>query len=267
MNSGGDSPGIEYGTRVPAPDGRGDDDHVPFIELAERRRHRSRFAVWFLRRQRLVALDCRRWFSVTELADQYAKEPDTLDVDEQRRAQFIDAVRRSILSGEFSDAQRSKVLNVHPSGLAEGRFEVLGASNQEQFNPLESHLWISRIWWIKWLDGAGIATPALGRGARVQDDVVVVPPAEVSAALPAELPYRRYKKATYEQILQAIRDTIQPQVAGGRPAPNKAQICQPTQLRLRAAGLDAPHVDIKEAYENPEFVRRKQGLRKDFDGR
>jgi hypothetical protein len=166
MNDGGDdSLSIKIGKWVPAPADQGDKRHLPFLELAERRSRRSRFADWFERRQCLVSFERRQWFSITELADEHARKPGTFDVDQRVRAQFIDAVRRSIVSGEFSEGQRSKVLNLHLSGLAENRFDVLGASSSELFNPIASHLWIGRAWWAAWFDRGGMTMPSVGRGA------------------------------------------------------------------------------------------------------
>jgi hypothetical protein len=130
-----------------------------FIELAERGQRRRRFSDWFNRRQRLISFERRRWLSIAEMADEYAREPGSLEVNAERRDRFIDSVRRSILSGEFVHNGRSKVLNVSPSGHAENRFDPLGATNEELFNPIAGYLWMSRTQWFEWLGRHGVAIP------------------------------------------------------------------------------------------------------------
>jgi hypothetical protein len=201
-------------------------------------------------------LEHRKWFSVTELADEHARKPGTIDIDGRIRAQFIDEVRRSILSGEFSEGGRSKVLNMHPSGLAEWRFDVLGASNPEQFDPIASHLWIGREWWQRWLDQRGITS--VGRVAFKTG---------VSAAPPAGVVYRIPEKATEEQLLQAIRDEVKSYRDSHSKAPNQVHICKTIRVRLQGRGLKAINKDIMRTFMTLEFadVRRGWGHRADFD--
>ena len=69
-------------------------------------------------------------------------------------------LRCSILTGEFVDKQgRSRVLNMHPSPLADFRFEPLGASNPEQFNPIAEHLWITHQDCVDWFNRYGLDLP------------------------------------------------------------------------------------------------------------
>jgi hypothetical protein len=97
-----------------------DDADVKGLSL--RRQWRTRRADWFNRRQERIALEKRRWHFLTEIADEYARKPRSLAVDDQERERALDALRHSILAGEFVDDQgRSRVLNMHPSPHADFR--------------------------------------------------------------------------------------------------------------------------------------------------
>jgi hypothetical protein len=186
------------------------DEHVVhalrFIEFAERHEKRRRRTVWFNRRQCRISFERRQWLGITEMADEYAKEPGSLEVNAERRNRFINSVRRSILSGEFTHNGRSQVLNVHPSGLAENRFDPIGASNEEQFNPIVAYLYISRTQWSNWLERHGVEIP--------------------------RFPATSVKAAREAPSLPAAEDNPQEANLGGRPA---AEILPPPTPRPRAS--------------------------------
>jgi hypothetical protein len=265
MNDGGDDfLRIQYGTLVPVPDGQGDKHHLPFIELAERRQRRGRRAHLFQQRQRLIAFDRRPWVSITDMADAHACKSGTFDADDRIRGQFIEAVRRSILSGEFSDGKSSKVLNLHPSGLAQSWwFEVLGASNPEQFDPIASHLWIGRKWWINWFDRGGIKMPTIGRAVF---KVLAVPTGQEPQASPLDQPAARRAKASDGQIRTAIHAAIKPFIDRGDVAPNVNDGPPLVQSRLKEQNLHASIRDIQGIYEEDKFkaLRGHPGVRKDY---
>jgi hypothetical protein len=140
------------GTGTSGPPGK-----LRFTELAELHEKRRRFTNWFIRRQRRISFERRQWLGITEMADEYAKEPGSLEVNADRRDRFIDTVRLSILSNEFVKNGRSQVLNVHPSGHAQNRFDPAGAT--ELFNPIVGYLYISRTQWSEWLGRLGVEIP------------------------------------------------------------------------------------------------------------
>ncbi len=85
-------------------------------QLVLMRRWRVRFANWFCRRQEFTPFERRRWFRLDEIADEYAREARSLSINESKRQEICDALRRAILEGKFVDGKgRSRVLNLHPS--------------------------------------------------------------------------------------------------------------------------------------------------------
>jgi hypothetical protein len=129
-------------------------------ELNRRLQLRTRQANEFNRKQARIAFGKRRWLRLTEIANEYARKRGSLEIDERRREQALWALRCSILTKEFVDKQgRSRVLNMHPSSLAVLRFDPLGASNPEQFDPISEHLWITHQECVEWFDRQGIDVP------------------------------------------------------------------------------------------------------------
>jgi hypothetical protein len=114
---------------------------------------RTRIADWFNRRQERTALEKRVWLCLTEIADEYARKRGALTVDDKERELALEALRRSILRREFF------VLNMHPSGLAEFRFDPLGASISEIFTPIVRHLWIRHQDCVAWFERHGLEHP------------------------------------------------------------------------------------------------------------
>jgi len=114
---------------------------------------RMRVADWFNRRQERTALEKRVWLCLTEITDEYARKRGALTVDDKERELALEALRRSILTRELF------VLNMHPSGLAELRFDPLGASIPEIFNPIARHLWIRYQDCVAWFEGHGLELP------------------------------------------------------------------------------------------------------------
>ncbi len=117
-------------------------------ELAERR---TRLADWFNRRQRRIPLEERCWLSLIEIAGQYARKAGSLAIDETEHEQIVEELRNSIVAGEFADKRgRSRVLNLHPSPVAESRFDPLSASHADLFRPIVEHLWIGHQDCVDW---------------------------------------------------------------------------------------------------------------------
>jgi hypothetical protein len=131
--------------------------HRNLLEIAE---WRTRRANEFNRKQAHIALGKRRWLRLTEIADEYARNPGSLEIDEKRREHALQALRSSILAEEFGDRQsRSRVLNMHPSRHAGSRFDPLGATNPDQFDQIAAHLWITHQDCVEWFNRSGIELP------------------------------------------------------------------------------------------------------------
>jgi hypothetical protein len=114
---------------------------------------RTRIADWFNRRQERTPLEKRVWLCLTEIANEYARKRGALTVDEKERELALEALRRSILTREFF------VLDMHPSGLAEFRFDPQGASIPEIFNPIARHLWTRHQDCVAWFERHGLELP------------------------------------------------------------------------------------------------------------
>jgi len=131
------------------------------------RQRRARIAGWFNRRQERTAFEKRIWLSLSEIADEYARKPRSLAVDDEQRGRALDALRHSILAHEFVDYQgRSRILNMHQSGLADFRFDPLGARHADLFNPIVQHLWMKYQDCVNWFNRHGVDLPLrLRRGS------------------------------------------------------------------------------------------------------
>jgi hypothetical protein len=138
------------------PDKKPDDIHAIAAKdewQTLRCQRRTRIAGWFNCRQECTALEKRVWLCLTEIADEYARKRGALAVDDKERELALEALRRSILTREFF------VLNMHPSGLAEFRFDPQGASIPEIFSPIARHLWIRHQDCVAWFERHGLELP------------------------------------------------------------------------------------------------------------
>jgi hypothetical protein len=145
------------------PDRSPDDVQEPDADMGElrlREQRRRRTADWFNRRQERTPLGKRVWLGLVEIADEYARKPGSLAVDEKERERALDALRRSILAREFIDQQgRSRILNMHPSRLADFRFDPSGARHPDLFDPIAHHLWITYQDCARWFNRRAIPIP------------------------------------------------------------------------------------------------------------
>jgi hypothetical protein len=186
MSSKQSTPGAERPNRPDWEINAGDDrdKRMRLTQRGAARDERKRTADWFVRRQRAIPLEKRKWLNVVEVAEAQAKIPGTLDIDGPVRDRFIDAVRRSILSNEFTDelTKRSMVINVMPHGHGEWRFDPNGAAIKELFNPIAEYIWMSRPQWTQWLDRLGLEPPARIWPAPVSDEPAVREALEIEQA-------------------------------------------------------------------------------------
>jgi hypothetical protein len=128
-------------------------------ELDLRRQLRTRQTNEFKRKQARIALGKRRWLSLTVIADEYAKKRGSLEIDDKRREEALEALRCSILTEEFMGGRGSRVLNMNSSPLENFRFDPLGASNREQFDPIAADIFITYQDCIDWFKGQGVELP------------------------------------------------------------------------------------------------------------
>jgi hypothetical protein len=169
--------------------------------LGLRRQWRGRAAHWFNRRQERIAIEKRGWLRLTEIADEYARKSGSLTIEEEKWEQFLDELRRSILAGEFLDDQdRSRVLNMHPSSLADFRFDALGARHADLFNPTARHLWITHQDCVDWFNRHGLDLP---HRLRSESSSTVLPEAARYERTPAES-LRPAKKSLEEKVADAL---------------------------------------------------------------
>jgi hypothetical protein len=125
-----------------------------------RRQRQTQRANRFDRKQKSITLAKRGWFRLTEIADEYGRKPRSLAVDDKERERALEALRRSILTGEFVDDQnRSRVLNMHPSPVAHFRFEASAADDPSPFNSIAEHLWLTYQDCVNWFDRHGLDFP------------------------------------------------------------------------------------------------------------
>jgi hypothetical protein len=145
------------------PDDKPDEAQEPAISaasLALPRQRRARIADWFNRRQERTALEKRVWFRLTEIADEFARKKGSFTVDDKERDLSLEALRRSIVAREFSDEHnQSRVLNMHPLGLADVYFDPSSASAPELFNAIVRHLWIRHRDCVDWFKRQGLELP------------------------------------------------------------------------------------------------------------
>jgi hypothetical protein len=150
---------------------------------------RKRIADWFNRR---TAFGKRIWFSLSETADEYARKPGSLSIDDKERELALDALRRSILAREFADEQgRSRVFSMHPSGLADFRFDPLGARHADLFSPIAPHLWITHQDCVDWFTRHRLDLPVRLR----REPPLTVPPAGAHADFEPPAQHKRSELA------------------------------------------------------------------------
>jgi hypothetical protein len=154
------------------------------------RRQRTQRADRFNRKQARIALGKRRWLRLTEIADECARKPGSLAVDDKERERALETLRRSILTGEFVDNQgRSRILNMHPSPLAHFRFEPSAAANAEWFNSIARHLCIRYQDCVDWFNWLGLDLPRRLRrepSSTVSPEAIWAEPAQSPPTLPSE---------------------------------------------------------------------------------
>jgi hypothetical protein len=79
----------------------------------------------------------RKWFRVSEIADQCAEIPGSVELDQDKRALALEKLRTAILEGEFNDPKgRSKVACLHSSPVIPIRFHQYGAGMSDDFLKL-----------------------------------------------------------------------------------------------------------------------------------
>jgi hypothetical protein len=141
-----------------APEGSMPPQH--FADLAwkrERKARRFHYHVWHA--DRMLKRD-RKWFRVSEIADQCAEIPGSVELDQDKRALALEKLRTAILEGEFNDPKgRSKVACLHSSPVIPIRFHQYGAGMSDDFLKLTSHLWISRADCSAWFSRKGYEFP------------------------------------------------------------------------------------------------------------
>ena len=124
------------------------------------RKYRQRISPWLIWLADRTPMNQRPWFRISELADTCARIPGSVELDQGKRGQAIELLRKSILTGEFDDANgRSKVANLHPESWAELRFARDSAGEPEYFAPLAPDLWIRRADCEAWFARNGIEFP------------------------------------------------------------------------------------------------------------
>jgi hypothetical protein len=170
------------------------------------RQMRTRRASEFNRKQNCIALGKRRWLRLTEIARECARKPESLgEIDDTKRKLALDELRYSILTGEFVDHQsRSRVLNMHPSPVANFRFEPPGASRPELFEPIAEHLWITYQDCVDWFSRREVPLPLRLR----REASSASPPEAARADIEPRAPAKRsepVKKSDEERKANALK--------------------------------------------------------------
>ena len=115
--------------------------------------------ITFVNADRMLKRD-RKWFRVSEIADQCAEISGSVELDQDKRALALEKLRTAILEGEFNDPKgRSKVACLHSSPVIPIRFHQYGAGMSDDFLKLTSHLWISRADCSAWFSRKGYEFP------------------------------------------------------------------------------------------------------------
>ena len=124
------------------------------------RRYRQRIARWLIDGADRMPMHQRQWFRISEITDYCARIPGDIELDKGKQERAIELMRKSILTGEFDDADgRSKVANLLPTFAAELRFARGSAGNPEYFRPWVTDLWIRRADCEAWFKRNGIQFP------------------------------------------------------------------------------------------------------------
>ena len=93
--------------------------------LASRRERKERAYDLIAMRLNKTPLKKRTWDKVLDIADEYARTPGTTDIDNEKRDQMVDFLRRAIYRGEFKDDKgRMRVLYLDPSPLTSKRLDL-----------------------------------------------------------------------------------------------------------------------------------------------
>ena len=120
---------------------------------------RARICSKLLDRAQRTPMKSRKWFCLSEIADECSRLPDHPEIDQARRAAVIDLLRASVLQGDFEDSQtsthgaRSRLAFLHTSPHAKFRFEQSWAQNIDQwkawtrFSPTEWNPWSPPTQW------------------------------------------------------------------------------------------------------------------------
>lgn len=226
-------------------------------------RKRGRLVNEFLRKQAGFAIsDARRWHSLTEIAEEYARRHGSLKDDDYRWA--LHALRCSIRAGEFFGLRGSRVLNLHPSPLATFRFDPPGASNPEQFDLIATHLRISHrdcmAWCSRHLPAGDVPQrlqPTLSSGelqgfARpaVPNEKIVAPDATAETE-PAMLAKRLLwaPASTLQEALDSVLKSARSEnEARGIPIPSIDELCGKMLEVLKETGHKWP----RESQKGPD---------------
>jgi hypothetical protein len=100
----------------------------------------------------------REWINFAEIADWCAKEDGSITTNEEKRAAAYDTLAIDLLSGEFEERDRSRVLYLHPS-TAKARMtrEWLKDAIDQNYDSNDGrsaylpHCWIPRSMFTQWL--------------------------------------------------------------------------------------------------------------------
>jgi hypothetical protein len=144
------------------------DEHRLAALAGEDRNRRRRMAQELIHHAEGVPFWKRVWFRLSEIADEYARVPGMLTIDQSQRELIIEQLRRAIAAREFVDVRgRSEVLNLHEAPHAGSfRFDFDGARNAHLFGLVTEHLWIKRKSCVAWFARHKLnLPPALAFGA------------------------------------------------------------------------------------------------------
>jgi hypothetical protein len=136
------------------------DDLSEYSESERQLKLKPRITEWLIWQADRTPMNQRPWFRISEIADYCARVPGSLELDQSKREQSIEVLRKAILTGEFDDSKgRSKIANLHTHRRADLCFARNSAAESEFSRQCVSYLWIRRADCEAWFKRNGIEFP------------------------------------------------------------------------------------------------------------
>jgi hypothetical protein len=159
-------------THLPAHPITLDEDGDHFATLIVDRERRAGICRGLIHLAQATPLGKRQWFSILEVANAHAREPNSLVVNPQKHAAIVESLRVSIERRELVDERnRLQVMNLCPSVRGPFRFDPDAARNSDWFQKSVEFVLIRRNVLLSWWRQFSIRPPAeLCFGEKLTDN-------------------------------------------------------------------------------------------------